>query len=171
MRRPFGTLLCVLVVVAAFVGAAQGGTDRTANCGGACIYTQGVLSSHRLVSGGWSFDGQFNFRQNARKYLQSAKPWLSLSNTVTWKLALGQQFTGNQATAEIHLGTPSHPGRLLAVLCAHCGFHSHGRFRLSDETLAAIFAGTKYLGGGLLVNAYAVLRTSTQTLRQQLRDA
>jgi len=37
-------------------------------------------------------------------------------------------------------------------------------------TLATIFAGT-YLGGGLLVNAYAVLRTPTQTLRQQLRDA
>ena len=90
---------------------------------------------------------------------------------MTWTLALGQQFVGNQATAEIHLGTPSHPGRLLAVLCSHCGFHSHGRFRLGDKTLAAIFAGTKYLGGGLLVNAYAVLRTSTQTLRQQLRDA
>jgi len=170
MRRPCGTLFCVLVAVAALVGAAQGGSYRTANCGGACIYTQGVLSSHRLIPGGWSFDGQFNFPQNARKFLQSAKPWLGLGNTVTWTLVLGPQFTGNQAEAEIHLGTPSHPGRLLAVLCTHCGFRSHGRFWLSDKTLAAIFTGTP-LGGGLLVNAYAVLRTSTQTLRQQLRDA
>ena len=169
MRNPFGTLFCVLVVGAAFVGAAQGRTNRTTNCGGLCIYTQGVLSSHRFVSGGWSFTGRFNLRKNAKDF-PTDKPWLRLGNTLTWKLMLGEKFPGNQATAEIHLGTPSHPGRLLAVLCTHCGSRSHGRFRLSDKTMAAIFGATQ-LGDSLPVNAYAVLRTPSQTLKQQLLDA
>jgi hypothetical protein len=158
MRRPIGVLVCI-VVAAALVGAALGATHRTANCGGLCLY---VFNGQ----GEPSFSGTFKERPNA----PATKPWLRLSNTANWKLTLGQQFTGSHSTAELHLGTPSRPGRLLAALCKPCGFRSHGRFQLSDETLATIFAGTPYLGGGLPVNAYLALHTPMKTVRLQLRD-
>jgi hypothetical protein len=156
------TLICplvwTLVVAAAFVAAAPGATNRATNCGGYCLYTTN--------DGGWGFDGQFRSRANA----PAGKPWLRLSNTVGWKLTLAPRLAGTRVTAEIHLGTPGRPGRLLAVLCARCRSASHGTLRLSDETLATIFARTP-LGGALPVHAYVVLRTSKETLRRQLLDA
>ena len=115
---------------------------------------------------GWGFDGQFHSRANA----PTSKPWLRLSNTVDWKLTLARQLVATRVRAEIHLGTPARPGRLLAVLCAPCRSGSHGTLRLSDEALATIFARTP-LGGALPVHAYVVVRTSKETLRRQLLDA
>jgi hypothetical protein len=158
MKSRIGPLVCALLVAAVIVSAAVGARDRAANCGGYCLYT----GNH----GGWSFDGQFHARPNAA----TTRTWLRLSNTVDWKLTLGPQFAGTPATAEIHLGTPRSPGRLLAVLCARCRSGSHGTIRLNDGTLATIFAGTN-LGGGLSVHAYVVLHTSKATLRRQLFDA
>lgn len=162
MKSPIGplvwALVSTLVGAAMFVGAAPGATDRAANCAGYCLYAPSA--------GGWSFDGQFHGRKNA----QATKPWLRLSNVIDWKLALGPRLSGTGLTGEIHLGTPARPGKLLAVLCASCRSGSHGRLRLNDDALAAIFAGVP-LGGGLPVNAYVVLHTSKETLRRQLRDS
>jgi hypothetical protein len=157
MRRAVGVFLVTLVAAVAFIGAAAGAGERSANCAGYCLYTPSA--------GGWSFDGQFGARESA----EVAKPWLRLSNSVRWKLTLGSRFSGTRVTGEIHLGTPGRPGRLLAVLCARCRSGSHGMFRLSDETLGLIFAGTR-LGSFLPVRAVVVLRTSHETLRRQLRD-
>jgi hypothetical protein len=147
-----------LLAAAVFVSAAVGASNSAANCGGYCLYTAN--------DGGWSFNGQFHARPNA----PTTRTWLRLSNTVDWKLRLGSQFAGTPTRAEIHLGTPRRPGRLLAVLCTRCRSGAHGTIRLNDETMRTIFAGT-FLGGGLSVHAYVVLRTSKATLRRQLFDA
>ena len=158
MKNPIGPLVCTLLVAAVFVSAAVGARDRAANCGGYCLYTANY--------GDWSFDAQFR----GHPHPPLATTWRRLSNTVDWKLTLGPRLAGTPVTAEIHLGTPRSPGRLLALLCARCRSDSHGTIRLNDETRRTIFAGT-YLGGGLSVHAYVVLRTSKATLRRQLFDA
>ncbi len=160
MRVLVGALICAVVVGVVFIGAATGSTRRSMNCAGYCLYGSQV--------GAWAFDGEFH--QRLPNVATSEKPWLRLSNTAAWKLTLGPTFSGRPVAAEIHLGTPQHRGALLAVLCTRCQSGAHGKLRLSDKDLAAIFAG-KRLGASDPVAASIVLRTSTQNLAYQLRDS
>src|SRR5436853_7673216 len=115
MKRATGFLVLAVAVGAAFASTAAAHIAKAENCGGYCLYTS--------PRSGWSFDGRFR----SRPQFPADKPWLRLGNAVDWKLALVPKLAGN-VRAEIHLGSPVHPGRLLALLCAPCGAAAHGTF-------------------------------------------
>jgi hypothetical protein len=157
--RQIRALVWMLVAASVFAAAAAGASSRSTNCGGHCLYT--------ATAGGWGFAGQFQGRST---HAPAAKPWLGLSNTVDWKLTLTPKLAKMGLSQEIRLGTPAHPGKLIAVLCTRCHSGSHGLLWLSDQTLGAIFAGTQ-LGSARPVHAYVLLRTGKTTLSRRLLDA